>query len=192
MTQWLSGLETVLQTYGYWAVFLGAMVEGESLILTASALAAKNMLSIWVIAAVTFAGTLMADQLIFLLGHWYGPASVRYVRQRWPSVNPLIDKVLSFLGRNETVFMLSFRFIYGIRIISPFVLGAYGISFRRFSLLNIAAAALWTVLSCAAGYFLGSVFERIEWVVLAIVVLVVVISRVVAKRSSGSSGPSGS
>ena len=157
------------------------------MILTASALAAKKLLSIWIIVAVTFAGTLVADQLIFLLGHFYGPSSVRYVRQRWPSVNPLIDKVLSFLGRNETSFMLSFRFIYGIRIISPFVLGAYGISFRRFSVLNIVAAVLWTALICAIGYFLGSVFDRIEWVVLGIVVAGVLIGRFLAKRNQSGS-----
>ncbi len=187
MFQWFPDLEIFLQKYGYWAVLLGAIVEGESLILTASALAAKKLLSIWIIVAVTFAGTLVADQLIFLLGHFYGPSSVRYVRQRWPSVNPLIDKVLSFLGRNETSFMLSFRFIYGIRIISPFVLGAYGISFRRFSILNIVAAVLWTALICAIGYFLGSVFDRIEWVVLGIVVAGVVIGRFLAKRNQSGS-----
>ena len=118
------------------------MIEGESIILTASALASTGILSIWGVAALTFTGTLMADQMIYFLGHHYGPRSVQALKRRFPSWQDNINKALDFIKRNETVYILSFRFIYGIRIISPFIIGAQGVSFKRFSILNILSAGL--------------------------------------------------
>jgi len=176
----MSTLQQFVQDYGYLTVFLGAMIEGESIILTASALASTGILSIWGVAALTFTGTLMADQMIYFLGHYYGPRSVQAVKRRFPSWEPHINKALDFVKRNETVYILSFRFIYGIRIISPFIIGAQGVSFKRFSILNILSAALWTIISCALGYFLGHLLgdkmKHIEWVVFGIISGVIVVS----------------
>lgn len=149
-------IENFIRDYGYWAVLIGAMIEGESLILTASALAAMGYLSISMVGLVTFFGTLIADQGIFFLGCAYGPKSLDHLRQKVTFLRPHIDKALSFLKRHETVYILVFRFIYGIRIISPFIIGSQGIKFKRFALFNLIAAVIWTILSCLLGYFIGT------------------------------------
>jgi membrane protein DedA with SNARE-associated domain len=182
----MSLLQNFIHDYGYLTVFLGAMVEGESVIITASALAATGMLSIGWVMVLTFLGTLFADQAIYLLGLRYGPSAVARLRKRFPSLEPHIDKGLSFLKRNETVYILSFRFIYGIRIISPFLIGAQHIPFKRFSLLNVLSALIWTVISCLFGYFLGTLLDdvvhSIEWFVLGILAGVFLIGHWIAKR----------
>ena len=43
-----------IKNWGYFAVLLGALVEGESVILTSSALAAAGLLSIWKIMIIAF------------------------------------------------------------------------------------------------------------------------------------------
>lgn len=153
-------VDNFIQDYGYWAVLFGSMIEGESIILTASALAAMGHLSIYTIGLITFLGTLIADQGIFLLGYFYGEKSLNRLREKFNFLKPHIEKVLSFLKKNETIYILCFRFIYGIRIISPFIIGAQGIPFKRFAMLNVVAAALWTILSCSLGYFLGKIFKN--------------------------------
>lgn len=187
----MSILQNFIQDYGYLTVFLGAMIEGESVILTASALASTGILSIWGVAALTFAGTLFADQMIYFLGCHYGPRSVQAIRKRFPSWGPNIDKALNFAKRNETVYILSFRFVYGVRIISPFIIGAQGISFKRFSILNMLSAGLWTAISCAAGYFLGHLLgenmKHIEWVVFGILASVIVISHLLSRKNKSDS-----
>ena len=184
-------LQQFIQDYGYLTVFLGAMIEGESIILTASALASTGILSIWGVAALTFTGTLMADQMIYFLGHHYGPRSVQALKRRFPSWQDNINKALDFIKRNETVYILSFRFIYGIRIISPFIIGAQGVSFKRFSILNILSAGLWTVISCALGYFLGHLLgdnmKNIEWVVFGIISCVILVSHVFSRKKRADS-----
>jgi membrane protein DedA with SNARE-associated domain len=170
-------IEHFIENYGYWAVLLGAMIEGESVILTASALAGMGRMSIGMIALITFWGTLIADQGIFILGRIKGPRLLHRLQHRWPNTTPHIHKALSFLKRNETIYIMSFRFIYGIRILSPFVLGTQGVSFSRFAALNAVSALLWTGVSCAAGYALGSLAEQytnnINLVILGTIGLVV-------------------
>lgn len=149
-----------LNQYGYWAVFLGSIIEGESIILTASALASLGQMSIVKVALVTFWGTLIADQAIYFAGYFYGEKYLDYLQDKFPKIRPHIQKGLSFLKRHQTTYIMSFRFIYGIRIISPFIIGAQKIPFRRFSYLNFLAAVIWTILSCAAGYFVGGIIGR--------------------------------
>src|SRR5262249_22931724 len=49
-------------------------------------------------------------------------------------------------------FILSFRFIWGIRTISPIVIGSSGIPPPPYKPLNLAAAIVWTLISCVGGY----------------------------------------
>jgi membrane protein DedA with SNARE-associated domain len=163
-----------VQEWGYLAVFLGALIEGETVILTASALAAVGYLSIFKIAALAFIGTLFADQGLFFVGYWFGEPTLRFIHEKLPKFKPYLEKGFSFLQRYQTTYILIFRFIYGIRIISPVIIGAQRIAIWRFSILNLVAAVIWTVLSCALGYFLGEVIihivKKYGYVVLVILV----------------------
>jgi membrane protein DedA with SNARE-associated domain len=144
-------VETFIQDWGYLAVFLGSLVEGESVILTAGFLASQGYLSLPKIILISFAGTLIADQLLFFVGHHFGLRAI----QRFPKLEAPSQRAFELLHKYDTAYILSFRFIYGIRVISPVIIGAAGVGFRRFALLNVIAAAIWSVLSCSAGYFFG-------------------------------------
>ncbi len=149
-------------TAGYLILLLGSFVEGESVVLTAGFFAYKGYLSLPLIMFIAFAGSLCADQLLFFLGRIYGPALL----QRKPNLKEKADKAFSLLHRYNLWFILGFRFIYGIRTVSPFVIGASGIAVKRFAILNLIAAAIWSVLSCSAGYLLGYFFaDEIEYAI---------------------------
>ncbi len=47
------------------------------------------------------------------------------------------------LERHPTGFILAFRFLYGMRTISPVIIGLSGVPFRKFLLLNAIAAGIW-------------------------------------------------
>lgn len=144
-------MEAFISTWGYWAVFLGSLVEGESVILTAGFLSAQGYLSLPKIICVAFIGTLIADQLLFHVGKYYGIKII----DRFPRLKKPAERAFELLHRYDTIFILSFRFIWGIRVISPIIIGASGVPFKRFSLLNLIAAAVWSVVSCSAGYLFG-------------------------------------
>lgn len=142
--------------WGYVAVFLGAMVEGESVILTASYLAYKGILSFPIVMGVAFVGTFCADQALFFLGRHYGTRLLHH----WPHLEHRMERPFALLRKWGTWYIMTFRFIYGVRIISSVVIGMSGIPPRRFLGLNFISGVVWAVISCGAGYLIG---DGIEW-----------------------------
>lgn len=148
-------MDAVLQfidSYGYWAVFLGSLVEGESVILTASALASQGILNIHYIAVIAFVGTTIADQILYFLGRKYGNRILNS-SERMKNASA---KAFHLLRKYDTYFIIACRFIYGVRVASAIVIGASGIPPKRFIPLNILSAAIWAIISCYGGYYLGS------------------------------------
>lgn len=140
-----------VKDWGYVAVFLGSLVEGESVILTASSMAYFGYLSLYKVMVVAFFGTVIADQALYCVGRRYGHA----IFDRFPRLKKSADRAFSLLHRFDVWFIIACRFIYGIRITSAVVIGAAGIPLGRFIPLNILSALIWTVVSCIGGYMLG-------------------------------------
>ena len=141
-------------TVGYLILLLGSFVEGESVVLTAGFFSFKGYLSLPVIILIAFLGSTTADQLIYFLGRIYGPGLLK----RKPHLQEKADRAFKLLHKYNVWFIMGFRFVYGIRTISPFVIGASGIPIKRFAILNVIAAFFWSVISCYAGYLLGYFF----------------------------------
>ena len=165
------------------------MVEGESVILTASFLAYQGYLSITKIMIIAFFGTLFADQALYQVGYHYGPSFL----ERFPKVKNRSERAFALLHKWDVWYILVFRFIYGIRIISPIVIGTARVSPLRFIPLNFIAALIWTIISCGIGYLLGDAIERviqnfhiiqkyIFFILIGIIVLIVSIFALIKKK----------
>ena len=147
--------ETFIQNYGYLAVFLFACIEGEVAVLTAGFLCKKGLMSLnWVIAA-AFLGTLMTEQCLFFVGRIYGTQLL----QKYPRIASKTEKVMEFLRKYNSAFIFGSRFVYGIRNISPMVIGMAGITPLKFSTLNVPAAFIWAVLVAGVGFGCAGVLE---------------------------------
>ncbi|WP_010300207.1 DedA family protein [Candidatus Odyssella thessalonicensis] len=152
-----------LKEWGYLAVLLGSMVEGETIILAACALAYNEDLSISKVAGIAFLGTLVADQGLYYVGRFYGHQIIR----RFPKLKIPSEKAFHLLHKWDIGYILSFRFIFGIRIISPIVIGTAGVAPKLFIPLNFLAAIIWTSLSCSVGYYIiGPIFAAIDLAVI--------------------------
>ncbi len=64
---------------------------------------------------------------------------------------------MSWLRRYNTGFILSFRFIYGVRNFASFAMGMSGIHPLRFASLNFAAACAWALSYSGFGYLFGEI-----------------------------------
>ncbi len=142
-------MQEFIENWGYIAVFLGSLVEGESVIFMAGFLAHEGYLSLSKIIIVSFLGTLLADQALYYVGRHYG----NHILDRFPSFKVRAERAFQLLRRYDTLFILSFRFIYGIRIISPVIIGSSGVGVKRFMILNFLAALIWSVGSCVIAYY---------------------------------------
>ena len=157
MEQWLI---TVTNDYGIfiYLVILGwTFLEGETIVLIASALISGGNvhLNIWMVALFAFLGSFGGDQTWFLIGRKYGTPLL----QRWPGMTGKAAWAFRLLDRHQNLFILSFRFIYGLRTISPFVIGMTGVARARFFALNLISAAVWANTFAWGGYTLGRALD---------------------------------
>lgn len=132
------------------------MIEGESIILAASALAYAGYMSLSHVIFLSFLGSMISDQICFLIGYRWGDVVSNRLIRKFPKLDIAKNRALILLKKHEIPFIFGFRFIYGIRNISPFIIGIAKTSILKFFILNGLAALIWAVTSCLLGYFLGN------------------------------------
>ena len=65
-------LPELIENYGYWVVFAGTLLEGESVLLLAGFSAYSGLLELHTVIGVATLGSFLGDQLWFLLGRTQG------------------------------------------------------------------------------------------------------------------------
>jgi membrane protein DedA with SNARE-associated domain len=148
-------IEALLARYGLLAILLGAGIEGEAAVISGGVLAHRGLVPLWGAMLCAAAGSCVADQLWFLAGR-------RFREHRWVAAarrRPAFDRALHLLERYPTAFILAFRFVYGMRTVSPIAIGTSRIPARRFVPLNMVAAAIWGPLFTLLGYWFGNFLD---------------------------------
>ena len=148
-------LENLIYHYGYLAVLVGCFLEGETILVLGGFAAHRGYLSLPGVIVAAFLGTLIGDQLYYFLGHRNGTAMLA----RRPHWEPRIARVRELLRRHEVALILGFRFLYGLRTVTPFALGLSEVRPLRFALLNVPAALGWAIAIGVLGYELGAAVQ---------------------------------
>lgn len=148
-------LEQLLQDYGYLALFLGTFFEGETILVLAGFLASRGYLQIDLVVITAFFGSYSGDQLWYYLGRHKG----RRLLARKPRWQVMGDKALAHLRRHPDIWVLSFRFVYGLRTVMPVAIGLSGYPPLRYLLLNGIGAVVWALALGLAAFHFGSVLE---------------------------------
>jgi membrane protein DedA with SNARE-associated domain len=148
-------LQSFIENYGYAAILVGTFLEGETILILAGLAAHQGYLALTGVIFAGFAGSLCGDQLFFYLGRRHSQA----VLSRRPSWKSKAEKVRKMMNRFQTPMILSFRFLYGLRTVAPFVIGMSPVSFKKFILFNAAGALVWAVAVGSGGYLFGHALE---------------------------------
>jgi membrane protein DedA with SNARE-associated domain len=151
-------LEKLIVEYGVWfyvLTFFWTFLEGETFVLCAGFLAAQGLIDAPLLLACAWLGSFSGDQCYFWTGRHLGPRLLK----RFPKWRSGVDTALSWLKKYNTGFILSFRFIYGVRNFSSFALGVSGLAWERFFVLNFVAAGIWAVAFVGVGYMFGHLFQ---------------------------------
>jgi membrane protein DedA with SNARE-associated domain len=157
MKSWTT-IEYLVNTYGYLAILLGTFFEGETILVVGGFIAHLGYLKLPYVMAVAFIGSFSGDQLFFILGRVKG----QKILSRFKKAQSRVDKIHVFLHRYNNLIMIGFRFIYGIRILTPIVLGTnHKIKASRFLVLNTIGALVWSIVVSAGGYLFGEALELI-------------------------------
>lgn len=146
----------LLSTYGYIALFIGTFLEGETILIIAGFAAYNGHLSLPLAILTAFAGSFAGDQTAFYVGRY----NRRFLETKLKKWECRIERVHRLLEKHQVLVLLTFRFFYGFRNITPFAVGTSNISPLRFFMLNGIGAAVWAVSFGVGGYYLGDVLER--------------------------------
>jgi membrane protein DedA with SNARE-associated domain len=141
----------------YIIAFLWTFLEGETIVLFAAFAAAQGLVDPWLLLCAAWLGSFGGDQCYFWLGRRFGVQLLK----RFPRWQGGVETALRWLERYDAGFILSFRFIYGVRNFSSFAMGLSAIRWNRFLRLNFTAAGLWAASFVAVGYFLGHAFRAV-------------------------------
>jgi len=137
--------------YGYWAVLVGCLLEGESVLLVAGFAAHQGHLQLPWVLLTAFAGGSLGDMFFYGLGRRYG----RWLTVRLWRYRSRMRRVQGWVRRYDAWVIVAVRFLYGVRVLGPVAIGAGGFPWQRFVAFNLLGAAIWSCLIGGAGYVAG-------------------------------------
>lgn len=138
------------------------LVPSETIVITASVLAAQGDLLIWVIVPVVALGAFVGDNLCYWLGRKIGdPIADRLfdgekgqARLQWAE---------EALRRRGAILIGVGRFIPGGRTATTFAAGTLEMPYRQFLVADAVAASVWALYVSMLGYFGGETFNESLW-----------------------------
>lgn len=170
----------LLITYRIPALFFGFFLFGEISILAGVVLAIEGEWSLWTVFFTSYAAWLVLDTFWFLVARY-----AVNVLPRWPRLKRIYDQGHAWLRRvhiNEwryqALYIISFKFFYGIRFAIMIALGMSGIPFLRFMLFDLIGTAVFVALIVTAGAYiwgeLTSAYSTIQAIGYGLTALVII------------------
>jgi undecaprenyl-diphosphatase len=181
---------SLIGRYGYLIVFLGVMLEGvglplpgETVLITAGALAHRGSLTLWETMVMGSLGAVMGGQAGYFVGRFGGrPFVLRW--GHYVFITPeRLGRAESFFERHGGKAVFFARFIAGVRVFGALVAGMSRMSWRKFTLYSVLGGVAWATAAVALGYFLWASLGLVEhWIgrvslLLAAALVLVVILR---------------
>jgi membrane protein DedA with SNARE-associated domain len=174
-------LAPLISEHGYWVTFVGALLEGETILALAGLAAQRGYLHLPLLMAIGAIGGFAGDQIYFAIGRHGGTRLL----ERFPRFKPRAARVTAMIERHPELAVIGVRFIYGLRTVGPAAIGMSGIAWWHFAVLNALGAAIWSVCWVGTGYLMGETvemllgnlrhIERVLFAVAAVVALAVTI-----------------
>jgi membrane-associated protein len=157
-------------------LFFGFFLPGDSLLLTAGVLSAKNPDSfpIWLVCGVCFIAAISGDAVGYTFGKRVGGRLYERPDSRFFKRSHL-EAAMAFYEKHGGKTIVISRFLPIVRTFAPIVAGTARMPYPRFALFNFLGAAIWAIGVPVAGYILGrsipaDVLDRYLYLIIAGVV----------------------
>ena len=144
-------INNLISQYGYAALVIGSMAEGETITLLGGVVAHQWLLKFPLVVLSVALGGMIGDQLLYLLGRRFGGKLLK----RFSRHQARIRKAQRMIQRRPYLFVIGTRFMYGFRVIGPLLIGASRLPPKVFLPLNILGALVWALLFTTLGYLGG-------------------------------------
>lgn len=149
--------ELLLERFGYYAVFIGTFLEGETILVMAGFFAERGYMQIVTVALVAAAGAYTGHAFWFWLGRTQG---VRLL-DRFPKMKKHFGRGIRIFERYGAPAIFITQWLYGLRVTCAVIIGISRISVWKFLLLEAITCVVWGAIISAAGYYFGRAVEHI-------------------------------
>ena len=147
----------LLANYGYLAIFIGCLLEGETILILGGMAAHQHVLDLLPVIGYASLAGMLGDQALFWTGRYFGARLLPRLHKQQAS----IERVTQLINQYPTVSIFSVRFLYGMRLVGPMVIGACKVSPLKFACINLFGAVVWASLFANAGYWAGEFLESL-------------------------------
>lgn len=165
---------SLIAQYGYFALFAGTLLEGETVLVLAGFAAYRGYLELHWVILIALIGGFLGDQFYFWMGRRHGA----WVLSHFPGLVPVFERADVLVERYHELLIVGIRFLYGFRTVGPMALGMSSVLAWRFMLFNALGAAIWAAGIGSAGYFFGNAltlffhdFKKVEQTLLIAILL---------------------
>ena len=150
-------LAQLVTDYGYPALAVGCLLEGETIVLLAGLAAHRGLLAWPMVMLIATGFSFLGDQFWYQIGRRYGKALI----ERFPLLAERRPWLEQRLFAHPDARVLGVRFMGGLRTVGPILMGSGFVQPRRFFWLNLLGALLWVCTFVSAGYFFGEIAQRL-------------------------------
>ncbi|MCF4968669.1 DedA family protein [Nostoc sp. CMAA1605] len=186
----LENIQEFAHHYGYWAIFLGILLEnlgiplpGETVTLVGGFLAGSKELNYWIVLALAITGAVMGGICGYWIGRLGGWSFLLQVGKIFRFSETKLLSIRAQFSENAAKAVFFGRFFALLRIFAAPLAGIAEMPFAKFLIYNILGATAWASLMVTLAFFAGRVVsleQLVAWVsqfaILALLILVAVIA----------------
>ncbi len=177
----------IAHQYGYWAVFLGILLEnlgiplpGETVTIVGGFLAGSKELNYWLVLGDAIAGAVLGGTCGYWIGRYIGWSFMLKIGRIFRISEERLVEMREQFSQNATKAVFFGRFIALLRIFAGPLAGIAQMPFGKFFLYNLAGAAVWASVMVTLAFFVGQIVsleQLVAWLgQFAILALIVVIA----------------
>ncbi len=152
------------QQYGYWAVFLGILLEnvglpipGETVTLAGGFLAGSDQLNYWLVLSDAISGAAIGGNIGYWLGRWGGWSLLTGVGQVFRIQEQQLLALKQQFSENAPKAVFLGRFIALLRVFASPLAGIAEMPYPQFFFYNTLGATVWAAVMVTLAYFAGHV-----------------------------------
>ena len=203
----LESIQEVAYQYGYWAVFLGILLEnlglplpGETVTLVGGFLAGSGQLNYWLVLSSAILGAVIGGTCGYWIGRFAGWPFLLKLGRFFRVSEERLEEIKTKFSQNAVKAVFFGRFVALLRIFAGLLAGIAEMPYFTFFLYNLAGATVWAAVMVTLAFFIGQIVsleQLVAWVAqFTIVALLIVIAWIVVplwldrrKKEVGSDPP---
>ena len=145
-----------LATYGYIGLFIYSLGGGFVALIGAGVLSYMGKMDLATSMAVAFVANELGDVMLFYMARYQKATmmeGIRKHRRKLALAHVMMKKYGSWI-------ILIQKFVYGIKTLIPIAIGLTKYDFKRFAVLNVISAGVWTLAFGFGSYYSGDALVK--------------------------------